>query len=229
MHSLNPLTCKHQTNQTEGQVEELAFVHPKYWGCGRRGKLAGTTWCTVGPRVSERSRVGIFSKTLSRSTMKLYQCQFSDFPRLSTKELMLLNCGEDSWEFLGQQGDQTSQSKGNQPRIFTGRTDTEAKAPIFWPPDAKSQFTEKDCDTGKDWRQKEKGAAEDKMIRQHHPLSGHEFEQTPGDSEGQGSLACCSPWGCRESDTTERLNDNVKVNGTIHANHSKCWLYSQRH
>ena len=49
----------------------------------------------------------------------------------------------------------------------------------------------------KDWKQKEKGAAEDKMVRQHHWLSGHKFEQTPGDSEGQGSLGCCSPWGHR--------------------------------
>ena len=46
------------------------------------------------------------------------------------------------------------------------------------------------------------------MIGWHHPLNGHEFEQALGDGDGQGSLACCSPWGCKESDTTERLNDN---------------------
>ena len=51
----------------------------------------------------------------------------------------------------------------------------------------------KDSDAGKDWRQKEKGDAEVEMVRQHYRLNGHEFEQTPGDSEGQGSLACCSP------------------------------------
>ena len=98
--------------------------------------------------MGEGSRVGIFGKMQSRSMTKLYQCQFSDFLRLSTEELMLLNCGVE--KFLGQQGDQTSQSKGNQPRIFTGKTDVEAKAPIFWPPDAKSQLTRKGRDTGKD-------------------------------------------------------------------------------
>ena len=83
--------------------------------------------------------------------------------------------------------------KGNQPWIFIGRTD--AEAPILWSPDSKNQLIGKDPDAGKDWRQKEKGAAEDEMVGWHHRLSGHEFEQTLGDSEGQGSLACCSPWG----------------------------------
>ena len=72
----------------------------------------------------------------------------------------------------------------------------------------KSQFTGKDPDTGKDWRQKEKGAAEDEMVREHHWLSGHESEQSPGVSEGQGSLVCCSPWGQKELDTTEWLSHN---------------------
>jgi len=80
--------------------------------------------------------------------------------------------------------------KGNQTWIFTGSTDAEAKAPILWPPDAKSQLSEKDLDAGKDWRQEEKGTREDEMVGWHHRLSGQEFEQTPGDSEGQGSLAC---------------------------------------
>ena len=65
---------------------------------------------------------------------------------------------------------------------------THADAPILWPPDAKSWLTGKDPDAGKDWRQKEKGTAEDEMVRQHHQLNGHEFEQTPGDSGEQGSL-----------------------------------------
>ena len=59
---------------------------------------------------------------------------------------------------------------------------------------------------GKDWRQK-KGMTEDKMIGWHHWLNGHEFEQTLEDDEGQGSLVSCSPWGCKESDTTEWLNN----------------------
>ena len=95
--------------------------------------------------------------------------------------------------------------KGNQPWIFIGRTDSKAEAPVLWPPDAKSQLTEKDPDVGKDWKQK-KRAAEDEMVERHHWFNGHEFEQAPGDSEGQGSLAYCSPWGCKESDTTEWLN-----------------------
>ena len=88
----------------------------------------------------------------------------------------------------------------NQPWIFTGRTD--AKAPILWSPDVKSWVTIKDpdADAGKDWRQKEKRAAEDEMVGWHHRLS--ESEQTPGDGEGQRSLACCCPWDRRESDVT---------------------------
>ena len=92
--------------------------------------------------------------------------------------------------------------KGNQPWIFIGRTDGEAEVPILWTPDAKSWLTGKDSDAGKDWGQEEKGATEDEIARSHHQLNGHESEQTPGDSEGQGSLACCSPWGHKEWDTT---------------------------
>ena len=88
--------------------------------------------------------------------------------------------------------------------IFTGRTDAEGEAPILWPPDAKSQFIRKDPDAGKDWRQEEKGTTEDEMVGWHHWLNRHEFEQALGDGEGQGSQACCSPWGCRKSDMTDR-------------------------
>ena len=68
-----------------------------------------------------------------------------------------------------------------------GRTDAEGEAPIFWPPDAKSQLTGKDPDAGKD-RGQEKEATEDEMIRWHHQLNGHDFEQTPGNGEGQGKI-----------------------------------------
>ena len=61
-------------------------------------------------------------------------------------------------------------------------------------------------DAGRDWGQEEKGTTEDEMARWHHRLDGCEFERTPGDSDGQGGLAYCSSWGCKESDTTERLN-----------------------
>ena len=101
--------------------------------------------------------------------------------------------------------------KGNQPWILIGRTEVEAEAPILWPPDVMSWLIGKDCDAGKDWRQKEKGAAEDEMVRQHHRLNRHEFEQTLGDSEVQRSLACCSPWGHRESDMTCWLNSNNSI------------------
>ena len=79
--------------------------------------------------------------------------------------------------------------KGNQSWIFIGRTDTEAETPILWPPDAKNWLTGKDPDVGKDWRQEEKGTTEDEIVWRHHRLDGHEFEQAPGDGEGQGSLS----------------------------------------
>ena len=100
--------------------------------------------------------------------------------------------------------------KGNQSWIFIGRTDAEAEAPILWSPDAQSWLTGKDPDAGKDWRQEEKGMTEDEMVGWHHWLNWHEFEQAPGDGEGQGSLACCSPWSCKESDMTERLNNSKR-------------------
>ena len=92
--------------------------------------------------------------------------------------------------------------KGNIHWIFTGRTDAEAEAPILCPPDVKSWLTGKDPDAGKDWGQEEKGTTEDELVGWHHQLNGHEFEQTPEDSEGQGSLACCSPWSRKELDMT---------------------------
>ena len=54
------------------------------------------------------------------------------------------------------------------------------------------------------------------MVAWHHQLNGHEFEQTPGDGEGQGSLACCSPWGHKKSDTTEQLNNNIQILLDLH-------------
>ena len=96
--------------------------------------------------------------------------------------------------------------KGNQSWIFIGRTDAEAETPILWPPDAKTWLIGKDTGAGKDWRQEERGTAEDEMKRWHHWLDGHEFEQALGVGDGQGGLACCSPRGHKESDTTEQLN-----------------------
>ena len=89
---------------------------------------------------------------------------------------------------------QDQSPRGNQPWIFIGRTD--AEAPILWPPDGNKQLTGKDPDAGKDWRQEER-ATEDEVVGWHHWFNGHEFKQTPEDSEGQGSPVCCSPWGHR--------------------------------
>ena len=98
--------------------------------------------------------------------------------------------------------------KGNLSWIFTGRTDAEAEAPILWPLNVKSWLIGKDPDAGKDWRQEVKGMTEDEIVGWHHWLDGHhlEFEQAPGVDDGQGSLACCSPWGCKDLDMTEGLN-----------------------
>ena len=107
--------------------------------------------------------------------------------------------------------------KGNQPWIFIEKTGAEVEVPILWPTDVKSQLAGKDPDSGKYWEQEEKGVTEDKIVGWYHWLNEHEFEQTPGDSEGQGSLACCSSWGHKESDTTELLshNNNKKYNSLV--------------
>ena len=103
---------------------------------------------------------------------------------------MACDAAEDSWK------SSLDSKEISQPWIFIGRTEAEAGAPILWPHDGKNRH----IDAGRDCRQK-KGAAEDEMVRQHHQLNGHESEQILGDSEGQRSLACCSPWDT-ESDTT---------------------------
>ena len=127
---------------------------------------------------------------------------------LSAKEFMLLNCGvgEDSWNFHGLQGDQSSQSLRKPVLnihwkdwcwIWSSNTlATWCKELTHW----------KSPDTGKDWRQEENGMTEDEMAGWHHQLDGHKFEQTPGVHDRQRSLVCCSPWSRKESHTTERLN-----------------------
>ena len=97
-------------------------------------------------------------------------------------------------------------SEGDQPWDFFGRNDVEATTPILWPSDVKNWLIWKDPDAVKDWRWEEKGTTENEMVGWHHQLNGHEFEQTLGVGDGQGGLACCSPWGRNELDITERLN-----------------------
>ena len=94
----------------------------------------------------------------------------------------------------------------NQSWIFIGKNDAEVGTSILWPLGEKNWLIRKDPDAGKDRGQKEKGTTENVMVGWHHRLDGHEFEQALGVSDGQGSLACCSPWGRKELDTTERLN-----------------------
>ena len=96
--------------------------------------------------------------------------------------------------------------KGDQSWIFIGRTDAEAETSILWPPDVKNWLIGKDPDAGRDLEQEEKGVTEDEMVGWHHRLDGHEFEQALGVGDGQGGLACCSPWGRKELDRTEWLN-----------------------
>ena len=97
-------------------------------------------------------------------------------------------------------------SEGDQPWVFFGRNEAKAETPVLWPPPVKSWLIGEDSDAGRDWGQEEKGTPEDEMAGWHHRLDGHEFEWTPGVGDGQGGLACCDSWGCKESDTTERLN-----------------------
>ena len=96
--------------------------------------------------------------------------------------------------------------KGDQSWVFIGRTDDEAETPILWPPNAKSWLIWKDPDAGRDWGLEEKGTTENEMAGWHHQLNGHGFVWTLGVGDGQGGLACCDSWGCKELDTTEWLN-----------------------
>ena len=89
---------------------------------------------------------------------------------------------------------------------FIVKTDAEAETPILWPPDVKNWLTRKDPNAGKDWKWEEKGTTEDEMVGWYHQLNGHASEEALGVGDGQGSLACCSPCGRKESETTERLN-----------------------
>ena len=97
-------------------------------------------------------------------------------------------------------------SEGSQPWDLFGGNDAEAETPVLWPPHVKSWLIGKDSDAGRDWGKEEKGTTEDEMAGWHQWLDGHESEWTLGVCDGQGGLACCDSWGCKESDMTERLN-----------------------
>ena len=140
--------------------------------------------------------------------------------RLSAEELMLLNCGAGGRLFrvpwTARRPNQSILKEINPEWIFIGRTDAEDEATIVWPSDVKDWLIGKDPNTGKDWGQEEKGATKDEMAWWHHQLNGHESEQTPGDSEGQGSLTQCSPKG--QTWLTNWTTNNSKKN-------RKKWVY----
>ena len=112
---------------------------------------------------------------------------------------------DNSWESLGLQGDQISQSEMKSTLNIHWKD-------CWWSSNILATWYKELTHWKRlwcwerDWKQKEKGAAENEIVRQHHQLNGHEFEQAPGDGQGQGSQVCCSPWGHKELDTTEQLN-----------------------
>ena len=109
-------------------------------------------------------------------------------------------CWRRLFRVLDSKGIKPVSPNGNQPWIVIGRTYAKAGAPILWLPVVKSWLTGKDPDAGKDWGQEKKGATEDELVGWYHWFKGHEFEWTLGESEGQESLVCFSPWGCKEPD-----------------------------
>ena len=142
--------------------------------------------------------------------------------KLSTKELMLLNCcvGEDFWESFGLQGDSTSPFWRRSVLVVlckdwcwswnTNILAISCEELTHW----KSWLIGKDSDAGRDWGQ-EKGTTEDEMAGWHHQLDGHEFGWTLRVGHGQGSLACYNSWDHKESDTIERLNwtETISIQG----------------
>ena len=138
----------------------------------------------------------------------MYSCESWTIKRLSAEELMFLNCSARERRLLrviwtARRSNQSILKEINHEYSLEGMM---LKLKL-WPSGAKSWFIGKDPDAGKDWRQK-KRVAEDKIVGWNHLFNEHELGQTPRDSEGQGSLKCCSPWGCKELDMTEQLSNN---------------------
>ena len=138
----------------------------------------------------------------------MYDVRDGPWRKLGADELMLSNfeTGEILENPLDSKEIKPVNPKRNQPWIFIGRTGAEVEVPVLWPFDMKSQLFGEDPDAGKDWRQEEKETTEDELVGWHHRRDGHVIGWTPGVGDGQGGLACCSPWCGKESDTTEWLN-----------------------
>ena len=149
----------------------------------------------IAPLTSLISSDFLITKNMANQLIMYFTISFA-FPSVSVSIYRKFLCKEI----------QPVHPKGDQSWVFIGRTDVEAETPILWPSDAKSWFIGKDPDAGKDWRQEEKGTTEDEMVGWHHRLDGHGFGWIPGVGDGQGGLACCGSWGCKELDTTEWLN-----------------------
>ena len=124
----------------------------------------------------------------------------------SLEDLSLEDLSQERVPWTSRRSNRSTQ-KEISPEYSLERTDAETQ--ILWSPDAKNWLIWKDPDAWKDWRQEEKGTTEDEMVGWHHQLDGHEFEYAPGVGDGQGGLACCSPWGRKELDTTERVTWTV--------------------
>ena len=200
----------------------ILLSHKNEWNCALCRDVGRPRDCNIERGKSERAKQMLYYTAHMWNLEKWYRLTYL---QSRNKDTDVENGCMDTWRGSGGdeledwnwhintvdtvilQGDQTN-PKGNQPWISSERTDAKAEPPI---PEAKSEFTGKDFDAGKDRRQEEKGMTEDKMVGWHHRLDGLEFEQAPGDGEGQESLACCSPWGCKESDTTEWLENNNYV------------------
>ena len=142
-------------------------------------------------------------------------------------------------------------SKEDHPWVFFGKNGAKAETLVLWPPHAKCWLIGKDSDAERDWGQEEKGKTEDEMGEWHHWLDGHEFAWSLGDGVGQGGLACCNSWDCKELDTTECLissdliwylnglvvfpyflqykseffNEEFMIWATVSSRSCFCWLY----
>ena len=169
------------------EVQELVMDR-EAWGAALHGVTKSQTWLSDW---TELNWVGI--KWYLIMGFICMDVRVGLWRKLSAEELMLLNCGagEDSWESLELQGDQTIHPKGDQSWVFIGMTDAKAETPILWPLHTKSWLTGKDPDAGWDWGQEEKGTTEDEMAGWHHWLDAHEFEWTPGVGDGQGGRVSC--------------------------------------
>ena len=219
----SPITSRQIDGETVGTVADFIFLGSKITVDGECSHEI--KWCVLpGRKVMTILDIILKSRDITLPTKlclvkamvflvvmdvtHIYGCESwsikkTEWPRIDAFELW---CWRKLLSPLDRKEIQPVHPKGNQSWIFFGRTNVKAETPILWPPDAKNWIIWKDPDAGKDWRQEEKGKTEDEMVGWHHWLDGHEFEQASGVGDGQGSLVCCSPWGHKESDMTERLN-----------------------